>query len=146
MNLKQRLLYLTSTDSLVVFPDNHPGNFTIKLPQTLNLPGKWQCALTEIVFQPRFTSSRPSNLYICCDAVQPSYGSDSLLPILRKVAVSDNLNSKSILIFPQNYYVDISQDELQYITIYIKNQQLEDVSFESQTLTCTLHLQQIQDG
>lgn len=146
ISLKDRILYLASTDSMGVFPQNTPGNFTVQLPKTLSLPGQWVCALTEIVYEPKFIGKRPSNLYICSDIVQPSYESDALLPVLRKISVLDSFNMKSINIFPQNYYVEVNQDEIQYFTVYIKDQSLEPVSFESQTLTCTVHLKQLQDG
>ena len=145
MCLQHRLLNLSSDDSKDVFPGNTPGWFTVKLPQILKLCGEWDGALTEIVFKPIFESARPKSLYVCCDIVQPSYGSDSLMPILRKVAVPENFNNKLIVMFPENYYIRLSREEIQYINIYIKDENWEDVSFSSQTLDCTLQLKQVKD-
>lgn len=140
---KHRFLYLSSDDSEIYFPDNKPNHFTVKLPGTLQLPGQWECALTEVVYHTEFKSPRPTFLYICSDIVQVSYGCDALLPILRKVSVPGSLNMKSILSFPQNFYIPMSQDELQYITIYIKDEILEDPSFEIEPFACSLHLRRV---
>ena len=140
---QDRFLYLSSDDSEAFYPDNKPNHFTVKLPGTLKLPGQWECALTEVVYHTEFNSPRPQSLYICSDIVQVSYGCDALLPILRKVAVPASLNMKAILSFPQNFYIPMAQEELQYITIYIKDEILEDPSFEIGPFNCSLHLRRI---
>ena len=141
---RDHFIYLSSDDSEEFFPDNKPSHFTVKLPGTLKLSGKWVCAITEIVYHPMFKGVRPTSLYICSDIVEASYGCDSLLPILRRIAVPGSLNTKSILAFPQNFYVPVTQDEIQYITINIKDEILEEPSFEVEPFNCTLHLHKIE--
>ena len=47
---KAKIFYLTlpSNSSMTTFPDNTVANFRVKLPQTLDLSGRWEVGLTEI--------------------------------------------------------------------------------------------------
>jgi hypothetical protein len=140
MNTQEHYLFLSSQDSLAYFPNNKAHSFTVKLPGTLKLSGHWKCAVVEMVYVPQFQGEKPKQLYLCCDLVQESYGSNSMLPILRKVSVPSAISTKTVLTFPQNYYFDVSQEEVQYIQVYAKDQTLRDPSFMQEPLTCTLHL------
>ena len=46
------MFYLTlpSNSSMTTFPDNTVANFRVKLPQALDLPGRWEVGLTEIQY------------------------------------------------------------------------------------------------
>ena len=138
--MEEHYLFVSSGDSLAYFPDNRTGCFSIKLPGTLKLEGSWKCALTELVYVPQFTGERPKEIYVCCDLVQDSYGSDSMLPVLRKVSVPTALGTKTVHTFPQNYYFHVTRKEIQYINVYVKDQKLDDLSFIQEPLSCTLHL------
>jgi hypothetical protein len=143
MNTEEHYLFLSSQDSLAYFPNNKAHRFTVKLPGTLKLSGHWKCAMMEVVYVPQFEGEKPKELYLCCDLVQESYGSNSMLPILRKVSVPTALGNKTVLTFPQNYYFNVSQEEVQYVQIYVKDQKLQDPSLMQEPLSCTLHLVQI---
>jgi hypothetical protein len=134
-----QLLFLSSQDSTSWFPQNNNQSFRIKLPTSLKLEGKWKCALTEVTYTPDFSGEKPSEIYVCCDIVQESYGLNSTLPILRKLNVPET-KTRIQHIFPQNIYIELSQEEIQYIHIYIKTQDLQDPSFGSEPFTCTLHI------
>ena len=138
--MEEHYLFLSSEDSLDYFPENRAGRFSIKLPGTLKLEGRWKCALTELVYVPQFIGEKPQEIYVCCDLVQESYGSDSMLPMLRKVSVPTAIGSKTALTFPQNYYFSVSRTEIQYINVFAKDQKLNDPSFVQEPLSCTLHL------
>ena len=138
--MDEHYLFLSSQDSLDYFPDNKSNHFNIKLPGTLKLPGIWKCAVVEMTYYPQFEGERPKQIYLCCDVVQESYACDSTLPILRRLSVPTGISTKTTVTFPQNYYFQVSREELQYIQIYVKNQKLQDPTFVVQPLTCTLHL------
>jgi hypothetical protein len=133
-------LFISSTDSKDWFPQNNSQNFRIKLPSSLKLDGLWRCALTEFSYTPIFEGLIPKEIYICCDIVQDSYACNSTLPLLRKVNVPSQHSSRIQILFPQNFYIPVSQEEIQYINMYIKDENLQNPSFGSEPVTCTLHL------
>ena len=49
---KAKMFYLTlpSNSSMTTFPDNTVANFRVKLPQALDLSGRWEVGLTEIQY------------------------------------------------------------------------------------------------
>lgn len=132
-------LFLSSADSKEWFPQNNAQCFTIKLPTPLKLDGNWKCALTEIAFTPKFSENIPKEIYICTKIVQDSYAVNSSLPLLRKLIIPDS-SFQLQWAFPQNFYIEVSQEEIQYLKIYIKDQNLQNPSFLKEPLTCTLHL------
>ena len=138
--MEEHYMFLSSQDSLEYFPENKAHRFGIKLPGVMHLEGRWKCALTELVYFPQFTGERPKELYVCCDLVQDSYVADSMLPVMRKVAVPTAISTKTSLTFPQNYYFPVSRKEIQYINLFVKDHGLKDPSFAQEPLSCTLHL------
>lgn len=138
--MEEHYLFISSQDSLAFFPNNKTHRFTIKLPGILKLSGTWKCALVEMTYFPQFSGERPKQIYLCSDLVHESYGSDSMLPVLRRIPVPTALNSKATLTFPQNYYFPVSREEVQYVHIYLKDQKLQNPSFVAEPFTCTLHL------
>lgn len=145
MCLQNRILNLSSDDSKDIFPGNTPGHFIVKLPKTMKLCGIWDCAITQIDYTPLFESEKPKSIYVCCDIIQPTYGTDSLIPALRKIPVPQNLNAKQIISFPQNDYIRMSREQIQYIHVYIYDENLKEVTFSDQTLNLTLHFKQVKD-
>lgn len=140
--MEEHYLFINSQDSLAFFPNNTAHSFTIKLSGTLKLPGTWKCALVEMSYFPQSSGGgeRADHIYLCSDLVQDSYGSDSMLPVLRRIPVPTTLNTEKTLTFPQNYYFPVSREEIQYVHIYLKDQKLQEPSFVAEPLTCTLHL------
>ena len=49
---KAKMFYLTlpSNSSMTTFPDNTVANFRVKLPQALDMSGRWEVGLTEIQY------------------------------------------------------------------------------------------------
>ena len=138
--MEEHYMFLSSRDSLEFFPENKAHSFEVKLPGTLKLEGRWKCALTELVYVPQFTGERPKQIYVCCDLVQDSYVADSMLPIMRKVAVPTAIGTRTSLTFPQNYYFPLARNEIQYINVYVKDHNLNAPEFSQEPLSCTLHL------
>ncbi len=125
-------LYLSSDNSKSTHPSNRPSEFTVELPRNLILNGAWEIALTEIYFQ---GEGDDKDLYIFTDICESSYVIDTLLPILRIIKKSGPLE---IL-----YYIKLSQDFVSELRVYIRTDGLEEPSFLTKTLRCTLHLRPI---
>lgn len=140
MERKEYYLHLSSQDSKDLFPGNTASDFKVKIPSTLTLAGVWKCALTQISFVTDFAGERPKDIYICSDLIEDSYGSDSFMPILRKIPIPSSGLTKVVHVFPQNYYVTLSRDQLQNIHIYVRTQEMQQTSFNVEPLSCTLHL------
>ena len=138
--MNEMYMFLSSRDSLEFFPGNRAHRFEIKLPGPLRLEGRWKCALTELVYFPSFTGDRPKQIYVCCDLVHDSYVADTMLPVVRTVPVPTAISTKTSLTFPQNYYFSLSRTEIQYINVFVKDQDLNDPEFSQEPLSCTLHL------
>ena len=100
MDKTEYYLYLSSKDSLGVFPQNKAEDFTVKLPATLTLKGTWKCALTEVSFVTQFAEIRPRDVFICSDLVEESYGADTFRPVLRKVSIPSAGSLKVVHVFP----------------------------------------------
>jgi hypothetical protein len=57
-------LTLLSNSSMDYYNDNKTSHFTVKLPKTLTLDGKWSVALAEIHYQSTFLNVSPGNTTI----------------------------------------------------------------------------------
>ena len=140
MESKQFYVYISSADSTDYFPDNEPSKFTVKLPETLRLRGKWQLALCEIQYPSiQKKKKKPEQLLILCDLCQDSIVGEKRLPVLRRMRYEEPGNT-SFGIF---YYVSLKTQEADRITVYIKTEKGEEPSFESGKLLCTLHFQHV---
>ena len=123
-----KYLFLSSEDSTSTHPSNSMFDFTIEFPQPLELEGKWECALTEIVY----SDSINGDLYVYCDICAYSYVSDSYKPLLRIVDGSD--------IFEKQYFIPVTQQVVPRLRLYIRDKQGNIPSVDEETLRCTLAL------
>lgn len=96
-------------DSTILHPSNSSYDFIIELPRAII--GKYQCALMEFSCQESMTE----DLYIYSDLCQPELVHDSLLPLLRIVTETGEVNTP--------YYKDITRQHIQRVHIYIRNRQ-----------------------
>jgi hypothetical protein len=105
-------LYLSSKDSISLFPENKPTNFTVKLPETIINTGIWVCALVDI------TTDNPSAddfFLVCTDIVQETIVRTSQYPILRRV-FGDLFQLKE---FDHWIYTTVKRKGFNTINIYI---------------------------
>lgn len=121
-------LFLHSQDSLLTYPQNHPTDFTIDLPQPLQLPGKWSIALTEINIIP----NKKIDLYIYCDLCEYSYQRNTCKPILRIIRGSST--------FSKPYFIPVAVNYAPRIRLYIRDSKGNIPSFDISTSRCTLAL------
>ena len=138
MDSNQFYVYLSSDESKTYFPDNQPSKFTVKLPETLHLQGKWQLALCEIQYPP--IRKKPEQLLVLTDLCQDSIVGETRLPILRRFKYTKRGYSS----FGVFYYATLKSLEVDQISIYLSTDTGEDASFTSGTLKCTLHFQHVE--
>ena len=139
MESRQFYVYISSSESSQYFPDNQPSRFTIKLPETLRLHGKWQIALSEIQYPS--IQKKPEQLLILCDLCQYSIVGDTRLPILRRIKYKDR--GSRFHSFGLLYYVALKTQEVDRVSIYVKTDTGEEPSFTGGKLRCVLHFKHV---
>ncbi len=132
-------LFLSSDDSLNYFHDNVAEDFTIQLPETLNLEGEWWCSLEEIRIQGRFKARVPKVVFVCCDLIQDSYVGDTKLPLLRKIFLSPR-SRKIDLRFENTFSFRVSRRQVHRVRVYLRTEGRVYPSLVQGTLNCTLRL------
>ena len=121
-----KYLFLSSTDSLDLSPNNSTYDFTVTLPQTIM--GEFKIALVEMHYTSHF-----EDLYVYCDIAEQSYVKDSSLPILRIVSQMGE--------FGNLYFFPVTRRAIQRIRVYITNKDFETPLQDAGPIRCTLVLQ-----
>jgi hypothetical protein len=129
-------LHLKSNDSKDVHPQNTPGDFTIELPRTLYLCGKWECSLKEVVL-----SSNASIVYVCSDLCVESFACDTAYPILR--VITHKSKRTTTLTFNDPHYIKVNTRTLERLRIFIRGSELKPITTSSAIVYCTLHLKRV---
>ena len=126
-------IFLSSTDSIQTHPLNDATDFTITLPHPIDLRnGKWSCSLIDIDTDDKDGES--GRITVFCDICECSYVNDSMLPILfvgrefAPIARPLRISARSVI---------VSQ-----IRIYLKGSIVDEHSFASKTVRCTLQLKE----
>lgn len=132
-------LYLSSRDSLDIRKNNNPTDLYIQFPKSYTLEGRWSCALTEVTLTCDFTP-RSKRLYICCDIVEESYVRDTLFPVLRNIEIQTRYKKLKTEEFVNPVYVPVKVKNLSTIRLYLLDEHLNPVQFQSSDLHCVLHL------
>ena len=125
-------LYLSHDEG--IHPQDSANDFTIELPSELQLKGNWYCGLTEINFKSKELNK---NIYLCADICQDSFVKNRQMPVLRCISLKKRQINE---IYNSVYYVKVTRESLRNLRIYIRDEEMKPTSFESATLTCTLHL------
>jgi hypothetical protein len=134
-------IYSQHTDSLLIFGDNKPYNFTVVLPKRLNLQGRWGCALKELYLECGQTST--SHAFVCSDICEPSFVNGEEVSVLRGVELGEGKSVKVSHIFQQPFYIPLSKKEINSITITLRRgDSALSLATEVLRLRCTLHLTQ----
>lgn len=139
MMIRQTYCYVSNENSLNHFPDNHAGEFKVKLAERLILEGEWVCALTEF----QYTVQTPplealSEIYVCSNLCDSSLVGGVKLSVLRKIP---NLIQGEHIVqtFDPAFYIPVIQRDFSVIDIYLKDKNFQSVSFDSGSISCTLH-------
>ena len=138
-NKEELYIYLSSKDCELIFPENKAWDFTIRLPRTLHLDGKWLCALMQVEFQVGKAKTSKEHLYICCGLSEESFIRGTQLPVLNEVTINakPNLQTRD---FKNPRYIQLSRGTVEEIRVFIKNEDLQKPSLLTGCLKCTLHL------
>ena len=142
----QHYLYLSSENSLDVYPYNSPGNFYCKLPQPLQLQGHWEVALLQIQYMNAYYAGTktPRNLFVCTDICTESTLGSQKISVLKRV---NNTNSAADQPIESEInhvtYVSVQQENVDVLRIYIKDDAGKLVVFSQGPLLVTLHLRRI---
>ena len=139
MNSKSYYFYLSSKDSLDVYPTNTAASFTVNLPIPLSLTGNWEIGLIDISFNKNFTVV-PKELYFCLNVVNSSYVQGTLLKTLRRISLCNSTSNEFVTYFPVVRYVSVTLNYLNYFQVKILSENLQEAAFKSGNLYCTLHL------
>jgi len=130
-------VYLTSDDSIHLFPDNKPSEFTVNLGRNITLKGNWTCALKEITYHVH--QDLPETVYILCNKCEPSYVRNTYLPILRRLhfpLVEEGMYTDTLY---EPFYMKVIDSNISNLTISIRGQDDSDVKFDYHSIKCVLH-------
>ena len=129
---REFILYLHSSHSADIYPDNHPQNFSIHLKRPIHLEGDWECALVQF----SFGSLSEAGYYVCCDVLAESHTGDFMLPVLRRVR-DRAWQFKNLL------YVPVKSRDFSTIHMYLRTWQNSEPVFVRGQSYCTLHFRRV---
>ena len=127
--MNQIYLYIKSDDSLQFYPQNTPNDFTVELPEIINLKGKWAIALLDIYIKDTLTDP----IYILTDICEQSVQNGNLNPIL-KVIYPDCVH------FSNLHYIPVKVSSLKRISIYIRGGSTGKDPILTNIVNLSLHL------
>ena len=118
-------VYVSSTDSLTLHPENTPSNFIVQLPQYIRFDeGEWTCGVVQCMLPKRVSK----NVYITSDFVESSVLHGRLQPVLCMTTVKTKE-------FIQVKYVPVKRNQISTLRIKLVNRRGEEVNFtEDETL------------
>lgn len=122
--MNDKLFYLTSEDSIKLYPANSGHEFTCQLSQMFPTPTH-MLGLVEISFEVskdvRKLANRDAMLHIMVDVCRDCEVGSHKHPVLRQVSLREYLlKSTPILRFPNVLYLPIRQDYMNSITVSVR--------------------------
>ena len=124
MESTQFYLHLSSNSSLDKFPHNTLTEYRVSLPQTLNLTGEWEVALTEIHYSHSWNSIQQFRFYVRNEKLYGVWDSLEMLPG-HYSSIEDILSKMKELVDNENRYTDdvrFSYHNLsRKVTVHLKN-------------------------
>jgi len=130
--MEEHYLFLSSEQSKDLFPSNHPGDFTVELPHVYDLEGHWTCAVKEIQIP-----LRTDIAYVCTDICVESYAENTMVPVLRTLQKASGKSVMTYFLYESPIHVKVKEKALNRIRIFIRDSQLNPVTFDKIT-RCTL--------
>ena len=130
-------MYLSSDQSLLTHPYNKGNRFTVTLPKSLSLEGRWSVCLLDIHIQ--FGAPTKTELYVGCDLATMSYVGGECHQILRRITTRNRTFKDTFL--PQQYVNVENSSDIDCITISILDENtLQPTSLDIRKVRCALHL------
>ena len=115
--MDEHYLYLNSHLSNDRYPANEAVDFTVDLPLTYALEGRWMCALKEIQ-----VSLEEDVVYACSDICEESYAENTMLPVLRMLYKQKGKKSSTFFSFEHPSYVYVKTTNMNSLRIFIRGQ------------------------
>ena len=131
-------LFLNCNDSEKVHKNNSAHDFIVDLPRTYKLTGEWECGLKELTAVLKFTP-QSNCLYLCSDILSDSYVRNRTLPVLRNLEIGTRYNKLRLFTFENPIYISVKSEKLEDVRLYLRDSELQPVTFESNELNCVLH-------
>lgn len=137
MSEEEHRIYFSSDFST---QDKSSGSFTTHLPYSLNLEGRWKCAVLDFFIQPDSSTEQSSQfIYILADFCETSIILQSdRVPILKKVHLRGGARQYE---FSYPLYIPLKQNRLSDFDLVFLNSFLKPVKLTKPAkIECTLHL------
>ena len=133
--MEQFYFILSSKDSQALFSTNTPNDFTVSLPQSIDLHGTWHIAVTEVSLE----TDDPSfpGILLCCNLCEESILGQERQPVLRHLTF---LKRRTSWEFSNLQYLRVNQSQVNSLRIYVK---ARDKPVILTSLLCTLHLKRV---
>lgn len=133
-------IYFASHESRFIYPHNSPEDFTIQLPDRIQLRGTWLIALADVQYT--VPPGESCELLIQCNLCDMSIVGNHKLPILRRLVTRQQGHYD--VIFPKLYYCPLKMYEFDTVQVYINNSLGEKASFLQGSISGTLHFKQVE--
>ena len=130
----EHYLYVSSSDSKTIYPNNNPSEFRVELPTCLMLRGDWEIALIEF----KFSHSKTNDSALLLDGCECSYINDSFRPVLRFLE-SGTMHR----IYNNPIYISITRDMFERLHLILLPCDGLQSSLSTELLRCTLHLRRV---
>lgn len=130
MSREEHRIYFSSSFCL-----ESSGHFILNLPYTLDLQGKWKCAIKDIyIFGAK--EKLPQFIYVLGDFCETSILQGQEVPILNKVYFNNN----EYYSFADPLYIPLKQKQLYQLELAFTDRDLKTIHFDKNFLIeCTLH-------
>ena len=129
-------VFLSSMDSSSVHAGNTPADFTVELAQSIQLTGRWECALVD--YQLTGASIPYDPFCICSDICEASCVGDIRLPVLRRASFKGK--KVESLVEPElPQYIGVKRDQMKRIRVYITDSKNRRFAVPGGELSCTVH-------
>lgn len=132
--IDQYYLIISSNEFDHAYPLNNNTNFSLDLPSTLVLNGRWEVAVTELWLKNTVVRTQ---MNLCADFCSESLVNGKFIPLLRRVEMRKGYNHITYL---NPYYFTISRSELKHLNLFINPRINDDSTFLRGELTLKVHL------
>ena len=102
-------VYVSSQDSVKLYPDNTAKEFLHEIVQPIYLDGKWSCALVDT----NIWQLSGDGIIVCCDVVQNSSVHGKNISILNIISESGPIVNP--------YYIPVTRNDISRIRISLLN-------------------------
>lgn len=136
MSEEEHRIYFSSDFST---QEKSSGSFTVHLPNTLNLEGKWKCAVLDFFIRPDNSDNHSSQfIYILADFCETSIILQTdRFPILRKVHLNQGAQQYE---FAYPLYIPLKQSSITDFELVFLDSFLLPVKLNKPSkIECTLH-------